>query len=94
MSRLVIFVLTTCVLANDIMYFTGIPVSDNFGAYEDIIDILLSISVMIAIPGSFFLLYYAYSIRKTYRALSVFLFIVSAFYVFLLLRAWIGTYHN
>ncbi|TRX58735.1 hypothetical protein FNH22_12725 [Fulvivirga sp. M361] len=93
-SRSFIAIVAVCVLVNDLLYLFNNPVKLSGVGAEDVLRIVLSISAMIAIPGSFFLLYYAYRMQKKNKILSVVLFVVSGFYIFLLLRSWIETYNN
>ena len=83
-----------CVLVNDLLYIFNNPVKLSGVGAEDVLRIMLGISVVVAIPGSFFLLYYAYRMHKKNKTLSLILFVVSGFYTFLLLRSWIETYNN
>ena len=92
--RSLITIVVVCVLINDLLYFFNNPVKLSGVAAEEVLRIVLSISAMIAIPGSFFLLYYAYLMHKKNKILSVVLFVVSGFYIFLLLRDWIETHNN
>ena len=75
-----------------ILYFVDSIDTSGLGTYEHIVDILLGISVMIAIPGSVFLLCYGYTIRKTDQKASIFLMIISGFYIAVLFKAWVESF--
>lgn len=81
-----------CVLVNDLLIVYDAIALNGFGTYESTIVILLSISVMIAIPSSVFLLVYGYTIRKTNQRASIFLMIISGFYIAVLLKAWVESF--
>ena len=81
-----------CVLVNDLLIVYDAIALNGFGTYESTVMILLDISVMIAIPGSVFLLCYGYTIRKIDQKVSIFLVVISGFYIAVLLKAWVESF--
>ena len=93
-SRTIVTIIALCVFISDLLYFFYNPVKLSDVGSESMLSIILSISAMIAIPGSFFLLYYAYQIWSKNKLLSIALLVISGFYISLLFKSWIETYSN